>query len=142
MAKTVVTALEDWRKISELSGGNPRIIMHDPATNELECPDVTQVALDAGHAAYTADQANIDQATADAQNLQGQTNEKERYDVKRVLRAMSEILIDEINILRTQFNDTTTEVNAVAGSVTVTAFADRTVAQARAAIRNAIDNLD
>ncbi len=141
MAKTVVTALEDWRKISELSGGDPRIIMHEPATNELECPDVTQPALDAGHAAYTADQTNIDAATQAAMDTVERDNQKENYDVKRVLRAMAEILIDEINTLRTQFNDTTTEVNAVAGSVTVTAFSDRTVAQARAAIRNAIDNL-
>ncbi len=141
MAKTVVTALEDWRKISELSGGDPSIIMHDPATNELECPDVTQTALDAGHAAYTADQTNIDAATQAAMDTVERDNQKENYDVKRVLRAMAEILIDEINTLRTQFNTTTTQVNAVAGSVDATAFSDRTVAQARTAIRNAIDNL-
>lgn len=64
MAKTVVTALEDWRKIAEMAGGDPLLIMHDPATNELEVADVTQAALDTAHAAYTADQANIDAATA------------------------------------------------------------------------------
>lgn len=74
MAKTVVTALEDWRKIAELSGADPSLIMHDPGTNELECPDVTQTALDAGHAAYTADQANIDAATAAAEQDRTRSN--------------------------------------------------------------------
>ena len=66
MAKTVVTALEDWRKIAELAGGDPLLIMHDPATNELEVDDVTQLALDDAHTAYRADQANIDAATAES----------------------------------------------------------------------------
>lgn len=124
MAKTVVTALEDWRKISELSGGDPRIIMHEPATNELECPDVTQPALDAGHTAYTADQVNIDAATQAAKDAIGQDSEKEVYDIKRVLRAMVELMIDEFNILRT-----------------IEGLPDRTLPQARSAIRNTIDNL-
>jgi len=66
MAKTVVTALEDWRKIAEMAGGDPTLIMYDPATSELEVDDVTQLALDDAHTAYTADQANIDAATAQA----------------------------------------------------------------------------
>jgi len=73
MATTVVTALEDWRKISELSGGDPSLIMHD-GVDTLECPDVTQAALDAGHAAYTADQANIDAATAAAEQDRTRAN--------------------------------------------------------------------
>jgi len=64
MAKVVVTATQDWRKIAEMAGGNPDLIMFDPATSELEVDDVTQPALDTAHAAYVADQANIDAATA------------------------------------------------------------------------------
>ena len=64
MAKVVVTLTQDWRKIAEMAGGDPLLIMFDPPTSELEVDDVTQPALDAAHAAYVADQANIDAATA------------------------------------------------------------------------------
>jgi len=64
MAKVVVTNTQDWRKIAEMAGGDPLLIMFDPATSELEVDDVTQAALDTAHAAYVADQANIDAATA------------------------------------------------------------------------------
>lgn len=73
MAKTVVTALEDWRKIAEMAGGDPLLIMHEPATNELEVADVTQAALDTAHVAYTADQANIDAATAESKRASSRT---------------------------------------------------------------------
>jgi len=122
MAKTVVTALEDWRKISELSGGDPSIIMHEPATNELECPDVTQPALDAGHIAYTADQVNIDAATAAARLTSEQTLAKNNVDVERVVRALVDLLPAEFNILRTLHS-----------------LADRTPAQVNAALKANID---
>lgn len=66
MAKVVVTTLHDWRKIAELAGGDPLLIMFDPSLSELEVPDVTQAALDAAFTTYTADQTNIDAATATA----------------------------------------------------------------------------
>ena len=66
MAKVVVTTLHDWRKIAELAGGDPLLIMFDPLTSELEVPDVNEAALDPAFAAYVADQVNIDAATAAA----------------------------------------------------------------------------
>ena len=141
MAKVVVALTEDWRKISELAGGDPSLIMFDPPPSELECPDVTQAALDTAHAAYLADQTNIDAATQAAKDAVLQEGDKEWYDTRRLHRAIVELLIDEINLLRQQFNATTTELNAIDPSVTVTTFNDRTIAQARSAIRTKIDNL-
>ena len=66
MAKVIVTTSHDWRKIAELAGGDPALIMFDPPPSELEVPDVTQPALDTAFAAYVADQVNIDAATAAA----------------------------------------------------------------------------
>lgn len=126
MAKVVVAfpQTQDWRKIAELAGGNPSLIMFEPATNELEVADVTQAALDTALASYTADQANIDAATQAAKDTVSRDAEKDVYDIKRVLRAMVELMIEEFNILRT-----------------IEGLPDRTVAQARSAILNKIDNL-
>lgn len=137
MAKVIVVITQDWRKICELAGGDTSLIMHDPTTNELEVTDVTQGALDTALADYIADQTNIDAATQAAEDTQERDNQKEVYDVKRVLRGLVEALVNEINLLRQQFNTTTAEV----ASATNTTFNDRTVAQARAAILNAIDSL-
>lgn len=124
MAKVVVTVNQDWRKISELAGGDPNLIMFDPPPSELECPDVTQAALDAALAAYIADQANIDAATAASKDTSSRDGEKEWYDNKRIFRALVEVLIDEINVLRT-----------------IESLPDRTLAQARTAIQGKIDSL-
>lgn len=124
MAKVIVTDTQDWRKICDLAGGDTSLIMHDPATNELEVTDVTQGALDTALADYIADQTNIDAATQAVEDTQERDNQKENYDVKRVLRAMVELMIDEFNILRT-----------------IESLPDRTISQARSAIRNTIDNL-
>ena len=111
--------------------------MHDPVTNELEVTDVTQTALDTALADYIADQTNIDAATQATKTTVERDLQKDLYDVKRVLRGLVEALVNEINLLRQQFNTTTAEV----ASATNTTFSDRTVAQARAAILNAIDNI-
>jgi len=121
MATTVVTALEDWRKISELSGGDPSLIMHD-GVDTLECPDVTQTALDAGHIAYTADQVNIDAATAAAKLTATKDAAKSNIDVERVVRALVDLLPSEFNILRTLHS-----------------LPDRTPAQVNAALKANID---
>ena len=137
MAKVIVTDTQDWRKICELAGGDTSLIMHDPVTNELEVTDVTQTALDTALADYIADQTNIDAATQATKTTVERDLQKDLYDVKRVLRGLVEALVNEINLLRQQFNTTTAEV----ASATNTTFSDRTVAQARAAILNAIDNI-
>lgn len=124
MAKAVVTNTQDWRKIAEMAGGDPTLIMFDPPTSELEVADVTQSALDTALADYIADQTNIDAATQAARNTAGRDSDKDLYDNKRLWRAVVELLIDELNILR-----------AIEG------LPDRTIPQARAAIRSKIDTL-
>lgn len=122
MAKVIVTPTQDWRKIAELAGGDPKLIMIDVATNELEVADVTQTALDTALAAYIADQTNIDAATAAAKVTAQRTSNKDRFDGDRVFKAFAELLIDELNALRTLHS-----------------LPDRTFAQLRTAIRAKID---
>jgi len=122
MAKVIVTSAQDWRKICDLAGGDTSLIMHDPATNELEVTDVTQAALDTALAGYVADQTNIDQARTDAEIAREIENEKESLDMRRVLKAILEGMVGEINLLRAEH-----------------AMAPRTNAQVRTAIRNIID---
>lgn len=124
MAKVVVTNSQDWRKIAELAGGDPLLIMHDPATNELEVADVTQAALDQALIDYAADQTNIDAATQAARDTSLKDGEKNWYDQKRLFRALVEVLLDEINALRV-----------------IEGLPERTLAQARTAIEGKIDNL-
>lgn len=74
--------------------------------------------------ASPAEQTVIDADIAVARDLAGKESEKEEYDAKRVLRAIVELLIDELNVLRT-----------------IEGLPDRTIAQTRSAIRNKIDTL-
>jgi hypothetical protein len=124
MAKVVVTDTQDWRKISELAGGDPDLIMFDPGPSELECPDVLQAPLDTALAAYIADQTNIDAATAAATRVVADNAEKSRFDERKIFRALVEVLLDEINALRT-----------------IEGLPLRTIAQARTAILAKIDSL-
>ncbi len=132
---------EDWVKIAELASADPFLNIWHPGTLELECETVDQATLDTAHTAYVADQVNIDAATAAANQDALRDVEKRWYDDKRTWRALAELMINELNILRQQLNQTTTEANAVSPTITVTTFTDRTLAQARTAIRNNIDNL-
>lgn len=132
---------EDWVKIAELASADPFLNIWHPSSLELECETVDQATLDTAHTAYVADQVNIDAATAAANQDALRDVEKRWYDDKRTWRALAELMINELNILRQQLNQTTTEANAVSPTITVTTFTDRTLAQARTAIRNNIDNL-
>lgn len=122
MAKVVVTIAHDWREIANRAGGDPLLIMHDPNTNELEVPDVTQAALDAAFLDYTANQATIDQANANATILADKEKEKGELDTRRVLAAIVEGIVGEINLLRNQHG-----------------LPQRTLSQVRTAIKNKID---
>lgn len=87
----------------------------------------------------------VDQATRDARDAEIAALELERrragaeneFDSQLVLRAVVELLLGEINRLRSQFNQTTAEVP----QLTTTTFSDITRAQARASIRNKIQEL-
>jgi len=122
MAKVVVTNAHDWRKIADLAGGDPALIMFAPATSELEVADVTQAALDTAFATYTGDQANIDAATAAAREATDKEGAKRDFDTQKVLIAFAKLLIKELNELRSQHG-----------------LNDRTFAQLRNALRNEID---
>lgn len=52
MAKAVVTNAQNWQEIAKSAGGNPSLIMYDPATSELEVADVTQADLDTAVSGY------------------------------------------------------------------------------------------
>lgn len=124
MAKVITTPGQDLRKIAEIAGGDPNLTLFDPPTNELEVQDVTQAELDTALATYTGDQANIDAATAAAGVASSRDGEKSAYDNQRLFRALVEVLLDEINALRT-----------------IEGLPDRTLAQARTAIQGKIDSL-
>jgi hypothetical protein len=121
--KVVATLSHDWVKIAEMAGADPFLNIWHPATTELEVESADQATLDTAFASYVADQTNIDAATAADQETAEKDSEKEAYDVRRLFRALVEILLDEINILRT-----------------IEGLPNRTIDQARSAIRNTIDN--
>jgi hypothetical protein len=116
MAKVVVTDTQDWRKIAEMAGGDPTIIMHDPATNELEVTDVTQSALTAAHAAYVADQTNIDAATAQVRLDAERTTSASRADLDIGTRALVEVLLFEINKANTRLQELQDAFTAIKGT--------------------------
>jgi hypothetical protein len=122
--RVVATLSHDWVKIAELAGADPFLNIWHPATTELEVESVDQATLDTAFAGYVADQTNIDAATAAAEVTVDRDTEKDVYDVRRLFRALVESLVDEINTLRALHS-----------------LPDRTVAQARTAILNKIDNL-
>ncbi len=122
--RVIATTSHDWVKIAELASADPFLNIWHPGSSELECETVDQATLDTAFATYTGDQANIDAATAASQVTEERDLEKELYDTRRVLRAIVELLVPELNILRT-----------------IEGLPDRTLAQARTAILNSIDNI-
>jgi len=121
MAKVVVLDTQDWRKICELAGGDPALIMHDPSTSELEVTDVTQAALDTALADYIVNQDDIDSATA-AVNDTIRKNSHKIQLTEPAFNALIEGLVSEINLLRSEHSLT-----------------PRTVAQVKTFIEGKID---
>lgn len=122
--RVIATLSHDWVKIAELAGADPFLNIWHPASTELEVESIDQATLDTAFADYVADQTNIDAATAAAEEVISRDTEKDVYDVRRLFRALVESLVDEINTLRALHS-----------------LPDRTIDQARSAIRNKIDNL-
>lgn len=121
MAKVVVTDDQDWVKITEMCGGDRKLIMYDPNTSELEVPDVTQAALDTALADYIVNQDDIDAAKAAAQGTATKDAEKIRL-TEPAFNALIEGIVSEINLLRTEHG-----------------FTPRTVAQVKTFIEGKID---
>lgn len=111
----------------------------EPLANYIEDPDLSAVVgvpsvywIVIGDVISEMSQGEKD--AVDAQLLQ------ERYDsiiqeidnLESVLRALTKMIISEINILRQQFNTTTAEIP----QATDTNFADRTLEQVKQQLRN------
>ncbi len=122
--RVIANTSHDWVKIAELAGADSFLNVWHPDSSELECESADQATLDTAFADYVADQANIDAATQAAKTTTNRDLDKGMYDDKRLWRAVVELLVDELNILRT-----------------IEGLPDRTVAQARTAIRNKLDTL-
>ena len=122
--RVIANTSHDWVKIAELASADPFLNIWHPDSSELECESADQATLDTAFAGYVADQANIDAATLAAKTTTNRDSDKIMYDNKRLWRAVVELLIDELNVLRT-----------------IEGLPDRTISQARSAIRNKIDNL-
>jgi len=122
--RVIANTSHDWVKIAELASADPFLNIWHPDSSELECESADQATLDTALADYVADQANIDAATAAVKQTTSRDTDKVVYDDKRLWRAVVELLVDELNVLRT-----------------IEGLPDRTVAQARTAIRNKLDTL-
>ncbi len=116
MAKVVVTVAHDWRKIAELAGGDPALIMFDPPSSELEVPDVSQAALNTAFATYTGDQVNIDAATAEAILVKTRSSAANRAGVDIGTRALVQVLLFEINKVNTRVQELQDALTAVKGT--------------------------
>jgi hypothetical protein len=121
MAKVVVTDDQDWVKITEMCGGDRKLIMYDPPTSELEVPDVTQAALDTALADYIVNQVSIDAAT-DAADVTAEKNLQKIRLSEPAFNALIEGIVSEINLLRDEHN-----------------LSNRTVAQVKTFIEGKID---
>lgn len=124
MAKVAVLMSQDWLKITDLAGGDPKQTMYAPATAELEVPDVTQVALDAALVDYVANQTTYDDLAAAVTDASSKAVAKGKLRDDKCLMAILQGIVGEINLLRTQH------------SLTL-----RTEAQVLAALDSNIDNL-
>lgn len=124
MAKVVVQSDQDWVEIANLAGADFKIMMHDPNTDELECPDVTQTALDAALSDYETNQTTYDAATATVRDTSSKDSAKARLNNDKCLKGILQGVVGEINLLRAEHNLTA-----------------RTEAQVVAAVEANIDNM-
>jgi len=113
--------------------GNFRVLgfskIYEPSTNTVR--NATQAEIDAFEP-FEQEDENIQDADGAKEFL----TTHPRF--RKLLVAFADILVDEINILRQQFNDTTAEVP----QLTTTTFQPRTLAQLRTAILNRINKDD
>lgn len=112
----------------------------EPLANYIEDPDLSAVAgVPSIYWIVTGDviseMAQGEKDTVDAALLSSARDAEIQAAVdnlESVLRALTKMIISEINILRQQFNTTTTEVQ----QATNTSLADRTLAQVRQQLRD------
>ena len=112
----------------------------EPLANYIEEPDLSAVVgVPAKYWIVTdnviTEMSQPEKDAIDAQALSDVRDAamQEQIDgLESVMRQLARMMVDEINILRQQFNTTTGE----SGQLTDTAFADRTLSQVRTQLRN------
>jgi hypothetical protein len=112
----------------------------EPLVNYIEEPDLSAVAgVPSIYWIITGDViTEMDQAAKDAVDAQDLSDARDAAiqaeidNLEGVMRQLTKLIVDELNILRQQFNVTTGE----SGQLSDTAFADRTLAQVRTQLRN------
>ncbi len=110
-----------WLAIADLAGSALNNIGH--LDGVLDVPDVSQPDLDAALVTYNADPATADAAWAQKFTDMETTRKQAEFDDREVLRAITKLIVQELNILR-----------AIEG------LPPRTFDQVRTAIRNEIAN--
>jgi hypothetical protein len=112
----------------------------EPITNYIDEPDLSAVVgVPSIYWIITGDVVTeMDQAAKDAVDAQLLSDSRDAEiqaeidNLEGVMRQLTKLIVDELNILRQQFNTTTGE----SGQLSDTAFADRTLAQVRTQLRN------
>jgi hypothetical protein len=112
----------------------------EPLANYIEEPDLSAVVgVPSVYWVITGDViTEMDQAAKDAVDAQLLSDARDAAiqaeidNLEGVIRQLTKLIVDELNILRQQFNTTTGE----SGQLSDTAFADRTLAQVRTQLRN------
>jgi hypothetical protein len=111
----------------------------EPLANYIEDPDLSAVeGVPNRYWVITGDViSEMDQAAKDVVDAQILSDSRDAAiqaeidELESVLRQLTKLIVDELNILRQQFNDTTAE----SAQLTDTAFADRTLTQVRTQLR-------
>jgi hypothetical protein len=112
----------------------------EPAANYIFMPDLSAVEgvpnrywVITGDVVSEMDQAAKDAVDAQLLNDTRDANIQAEIDeLESVLRQLSKLIVNELNILRQQFNTTTAESQ----QLTTTTLADRTLAQVKAQLRS------
>lgn len=121
MATITVLPTFDLNALAHLAGSNRQNLTL--VGDEFDVPDVSQPDLDAALVDYTANQAARDSAFVQVRTDAETSRVQDSFDddERRLLRGFAELLIDELNTLRTLHS-----------------LPDRTFAQLRTALRNKI----
>lgn len=113
----------------------------EPIANYIENPDMS--AVEGWPSKYWTINGDLvelmsptERDAVDAAELEAQRDRKisTMDDVEELMRQIVILMVDEINILRQQFNTTTAE----SPQLTDTTFSDRTLAQVKTQLRNAL----
>ena len=111
----------------------------EPVENYIFMPDLSAVeGVPNRYWKITGDVVNeMTQGEKDTVDMQALNDSRDAIiaeidNLESIIRALTKILVSEINILRQQFNATTGEVQ----QLTTTTFADRTLSQVRNQLRN------